>query len=85
MKIKLTEKFSIKRKGDVVNVEDFIAKELIKEGKAVAVAGNAKSEDKPKAKKGGKGKDSEKEADANTTQEPQGEPKGEDAENITIE
>lgn len=38
MKIKLTEKFAIKRKGDVINVSEFTAAELIKEGKATAAA-----------------------------------------------
>ena len=80
MKIKLTEKFSIKRKGDVIDVSEVTAEMLIAEGKAKAVAGNAKSEDKPKAEKGGKGKDAEKVAD-----EPKDEPKGENTENITIE
>ena len=38
MKIKLTEKFSIKRKGHVIDVSDVTAQELIQEGKATAVA-----------------------------------------------
>lgn len=81
MKIKLTEKFSIKRKGDVIDVSEVTAEMLIAEGKAKAVAGNAKSEAKElKIEKGGKVKDAEKVAE-----EPKGEPQGEDAENITIE
>ena len=79
MKIKLTEKFSIKRKGDVIDVSEVTAEMLIAEGKAKAVAGNAKSEAKeakePKPEKGGKQAEQAPEAD-----EPQT-----DAENITIE
>ena len=51
MKIKLTEKFAVKRKGDVVNVDDFTAEQLIKEGKATAVAGKATKEKEVKEAK----------------------------------
>jgi len=77
MKIKLTEKFSIKRKGDVIDVSEVTAEMLIAEGKAEAT--------KSKAEKGGKGKDAEKQADeAPKADEPKDEPKT-DAENIVIE
>lgn len=82
MKIKLTEKFSIKRKGDVIDVSEVTAEMLIAEGKAKAVTGNAKSDTKEvklKPEKGGKPAEQAPEAD-----EPKDEPQT-DAENIVIE
>jgi hypothetical protein len=47
MKIKLTAKFSLKRQGDVIEVSELTATQLIKEGKATAVAAKAtKSKEK---------------------------------------
>jgi len=47
MKIKLTAKFSLKRQGDVIEVSELTATQLIKEGKATAVAAKAtKSQEK---------------------------------------
>lgn len=77
MKIKLTEKFSIKRKGDVIDVSEVTAEMLIAEGKATAAGSKAKStEEAPK-----KGKQTEKAPEAD---EPKDEPQT-DAENIVIE
>jgi hypothetical protein len=47
MKIKLTAKFSLKRQGDVIEVSELTATQLIKEGKATAVGAKAtRSKDK---------------------------------------
>lgn len=51
MKIKLTEKFAIKRKGDVIDVSEVTAKMLIAEDKATAVAGKATKEKEVKEPK----------------------------------
>jgi hypothetical protein len=47
MKIKLTAKFSLKRQGDVIEVSELTATQLIKEGKATAAGAKAaKSKEK---------------------------------------
>lgn len=65
MKIKLTEKFSIKRKGHVIDVSDVTAQELIQEGKATAVA-----------VKTSKGKEKAEEPKEESKEEPQTDVKG---------
>lgn len=78
MKIKLTEKFSIKRKGDVIDVSEVTAEMLIAEGKAEAT--------KSKAEKGGKGKDAEKQTEqAPEADEPANEPEAPNTNDVVIE
>lgn len=79
MKIKLTEKFSIKRKGDVIDVSEVTAKELIAEGKATAAGNKDKSEAK-ESKETKVGKEAKEKEQAPEADEPKT-----DAENIVIE